>query len=105
MREVRLETLMKAQSVVPEGEHWLVEVVMKGEVKVSKGAKLTVLETLMKAKVIVENGGELDVRGVNMKSEIVYEPSVTQELVACKSCRAAIPSSCNFCGFCGYKIK
>lgn len=115
---------MKGNVTVPTGEYWIVRVVMKGEVRVSGGAKLTILETLMKGKIVVEVGGEFDLQGVNMKGEILYEkspiamqeenlyddsdvvdhPRSFQFTKNCASCGAKAGVDYNFCTNCGQKF-
>jgi hypothetical protein len=65
--------IMKITMTVPAGEHLTVGTLMKSEIIVSPGSKLTITNVAMKNKITVKNGGVLEIKGQNMKNEIVNE--------------------------------
>jgi hypothetical protein len=108
MKEVNREVIMNAKETVPEGEHWVVSTVMKSELTVSKGAKLTVQDSLMKSKVSVDDGGEFELEGVNMKSEVVHGSAAQNPEQgggrSCPACGQGVSPEAKFCGQCGVTL-
>lgn len=76
--EKRIDSFMKQKVHVPAGEHWIVKELLKCDVSVEKGAKLTVLDIAAKSNFSIEEGGNLDVRGHNLKNNLEADDYLTQ---------------------------
>ena len=61
----------KTNEIIPAGQEWRVAQLLKSEILVKAGAKLTVTEMAAKNKIIVEEGGELEIIGQDLKNEII----------------------------------
>lgn len=67
---VEKDMLAKTKESVPSGQEWRVGQLLKCEIVVKAGAKLTVTEMAAKNKIIVEEGGELEITGQDLVNEI-----------------------------------
>lgn len=66
--EKRIDSFMKQEVYVPTGEHWVVDKLLRCNVFIAPGSKLTVLEISAQNNFIVKDGGELDVRGKSLEN-------------------------------------
>ncbi|MFA6227480.1 MAG: hypothetical protein WC631_03340 [Candidatus Paceibacterota bacterium] len=64
------DMLAKVKDSIPTGQEWRVGQLLKCEIIVKAGAKLTVTEMAAKNKIIVEEGGELEITGQDLVNEI-----------------------------------
>jgi hypothetical protein len=67
---INKELLAREKTSVPEGENWVVKQLLKSEILVKKGAKLTVTEIAARNLITVEEGGELVIEGEELMNEI-----------------------------------